>query len=130
MSIWDGIDRQEFESTILELDENAPYQKPFAVASGKKSRSDGVSSGKSRKYNLPAGVEKQVCDDIAFLAAWQSSPDCVTAATLQESKGVDGVIINLAANEGITDQVKDALGKVFKLLEACAQRGKCSKGGL
>ena len=129
MSIWEGVDREDFESTTWELHKIAPSQKSFAVTSAKPSRHGEASNRGSQQYTLPIGVEKQVCDDIAFLAAWECSPECVTAASLQESANAGGITVNLAANEGISTHVMQTLDEIFRLLEACAQRGKCSNEG-
>ena len=127
MSIWDGINRHEFEAKVNELQKIAPSQRPALAAT--RENNTPVEASSKIPYTLPIEVEKQVVDDIAFLAACESLEGGVTAATLLTHGNHDKATIHLAANEGVSDQIIDNITRMLELLEHCAQRGKyqCSR---
>ena len=122
MSIWDGTNRHDFEAQVNELQKTAPSQR-LALAATLVGIAPGLGNNKT-EYTLPFKVEKQAVDDIAFLAACESVEGGVTAATLRSLGSHDKTTINLAANEGVSDQIIDSITGMLKLLEICAQRGQ------
>lgn len=110
-SIWDEVCRAEFDrdvvslrhqndvpgtARIYELNDNSTASGPFSLA-----------------------IERQVADDVAFVAAFREGVTAVTAVTLELKE--EGLRVMLAANEGVEDIVKEALEKVFRALEDCAR---------
>ena len=110
-SIWDTVCRAEFDRDVVslkrqndvpgtahiyELNDNSTASGPFSLA-----------------------IERQVADDIAFIAAFREGVTSVTAATLELKE--EGLRIVLAANEGVEDIVKEVLEKILRALEDCAR---------
>jgi hypothetical protein len=124
MSIWNGVNRQEFELSVANLQQIAPSQRPLSGGILIQSQIDARSASHSQNHSLPLSVEKQICDDIAFLAARESSEGGVTATTLQESEHNNSTTMNLTATEGISDEARVAIIEVLRLLEQCAHRCK------
>jgi hypothetical protein len=122
MSIWDGLNRRDFESKVIELQKIAPSQRLASTAALEEETT--VAPGIRTEDTLSLKVERQVVDDIAFLAASETSEGGVTAATLQSHGPHNETIINLAANEGISHQIIESFTRMMKLLELCAQSGK------
>ena len=116
------MNRQDFESSVADLQKIAPSQRPLSGSVFP--QKDAAPVGHLQSHSLPLSVEKQICDDIGFLAAWDSSEGGVTAATLQESGHNNSTIINLAANEGISNEARENVNAVSRLLEQCAHRCK------
>ncbi|KAK4542238.1 hypothetical protein LTR36_006891 [Oleoguttula mirabilis] len=111
-SIWDSTDRAAFEKDVAALHTLAPSQivpKDLRQAPGITTTDPGV--------ELPNGLEKQFAKDLAFLAAWQSTPGCVAAATIQHKWKPNGLRVVIAANEGIAPEVSAALEHIFELVE-------------
>ena len=73
-------------------------------------------------YGLPLGTEKQLADDISFLTAWNRLPGCVAAATVQCKTDPDGLLVTIAANEGVAPEVSTGLKEIFAIVERCAAR--------
>ena len=124
MSIWNGVNRLDFETSVATSQQTAPSQRPLPATTRGKLESNTARTSNSRGHSLPLSVEKQICDDIAFLAAYESAERGVTAATLQEPERNNATRINLAANEGISVEGKRNTGALLRLLEDCAHRGK------
>ena len=126
MSIWKGINRAAFEANLANLHQIAPTQKCEGAKFVSKLTQSVISSNSSSgSKGLPASVEEQLSKDFAFLAAWESSPNCVTAATVVASESPHGVTVTLAANEGIAACVVEAFTQILQLLKDCALRRKC-----
>ena len=121
MSIWDSIDRDEFEAHVRELERLAPYQDAQV---NRVALNDGPDDVEDDDCKLPESVESQIADDLAFLAAFDSTPACVSAATIVKSVESTGLTVRIAANEGIAPQVQDSLGRLLTSVERCARCGK------
>ncbi|KAK5694900.1 hypothetical protein LTR97_009491 [Elasticomyces elasticus] len=118
-SIWDGVDRPKFEQDLADLHRIAPYQQvPRVALSPSRTPVDGQT-----EFNLPASIEKQLATDFAFLASWQPTPRCVAAVTVDSTDVLGhGLVITLAANEGVAKQVQESFQRLFGLLRSCASR--------
>ena len=79
-------------------------------------------SGRSKERVLLFEAEQQIADDIAFVAAVQEGHKEISAVTLEEQTEPCGLTIRLAANEGLSRDVKDALSAIFDLLNQCANK--------
>ena len=110
-SIWDKVGRAEFDrdvvslkdqthvpgpSHVYKLDDNSTVSSPFSLA-----------------------IERQIADDVAFIAAFREGARSVTAVALELED--EGLRVVLAANDGIKNVVKKALDKIFRILEDCAR---------
>ena len=117
-SVWDGIGRKTFEKRV-----DALHQTRFLPQSWVLSEQDWPEKRSTDVF--PFAIEKQLCDDLAFIAACEYGVRYVTVATLEPvNGGAGGLILRLAANEGIRDKVKDAVGKILRVLERCAQKSE------
>lgn len=117
-SIWDRVGRETFESHVDAFQRTKYVPDPHVLSEGDwpKPRDQDV---------LPFSVEKQLADDIAFIAACEYGVAHVTAAAVQPSKKEPcGLVVRLAANEGICDRVKYAMEELLSSLEQCAKKGK------
>lgn len=121
MSIWNSIDRADFEANLEKLYNIARIQSAPATAERHSSHLSSALNHNGKDYALPTDVEKQICDYLAFFACWKSSPECVTGVTIEESEKGDGTVIALAANEGVSSQVSKAFMPLLHQLEACAK---------
>jgi hypothetical protein len=115
-SIWDRLDRRVFESEIDALHRTSfiPESQVLEKKHWPKPRQTDY---------LPFETEKQLADDISFLSAYEYGVQYVTAAAVEASER-DGVLIRLAANEGIRDEVRSAWEKIMFLLEQCSAKSR------
>jgi hypothetical protein len=75
-------------------------------------------------YNIPLEIERSLTDDLAFVAAFQSQVDFVSAVAMEQSQSL---LFRLAANEGVTTVVKDHFDQVFPVLKSHAHKGSLSE---
>lgn len=121
-SIWRDVDQNRFRMKVVEL-EKASQEVPRDPKVYRESdwlRSS-VREGENRRV-LPFGVEQQLADDLAFIAATEEGVDAVSAVGLEEAAERDGIVIRLAANEGIRENVQETFETIFGLLKQCALR--------
>ena len=113
-SVWDRVGRHLFEREIDALRRTNFVPEPRALQK--------ENWPKTRHTDcLPFETEKQLADDIAFVSAYEYGVQYVTAATVQASKR-DGLLVLLAANEGICDEVRRAWDKLMPLLKECTAK--------
>lgn len=114
-TIWKRIKRASFESSVAQLNETKPIPETRDYSA------DDVSIPRNG-YPLPFDVERQLADDFAFFAAYESGVDYVSAATVCATTGDIGLTVSLAANEGIATCVEKFFKDIFVALENCAQK--------
>jgi hypothetical protein len=121
-SIWRDVDQNKFRMKVVEL-EIASKEVPRdpKVYSEADWLHPGVRVGESR-HVLPFGVEQQLADDLAFIAAAEEGVNAVSAVGLEEAPERDGIVVRLAANEGIKENVEETLKRIFRLLKQCSSR--------
>ena len=115
-SIWKTVDRASFESSVAHLSAIRPVPKTREYLA------DDASIPRKR-YPLPFEVERQLADDFAFLAAYESGVDFVSAATVCTTLNEPGLTISLAANEGVANCVEVSFKDILVVLEKCARKG-------
>ena len=121
MSVWDVISRADFEQSVSRLYEVTHF--PRASENYRLPETfEGQNQGRD-SFSIPARLERQLADDFAFIAAWETVPGSVTAATIACSAELDGSCLTLAANGGISQPVQDALQHICKTLQQCALGG-------
>ena len=74
-------------------------------------------------YQLPQGVEYQLAQDLAFIAAHEEGVHSVSAATVEETATQQGLIFNIASNSGIGASVRETFLGIGNFLEQCARKG-------
>lgn len=123
-SIWRDVDQKEFRLNIVEL-EKASNEVPRDPKVYREAdwvppciRVD------ETHHVLPFGVEQQLADDLAFIAAAEEGVNAVSAVGLEEAAEQSGIVVRLAANEGIRENVRETLKMIFGFLEQCASKGR------
>ncbi|KAF2869865.1 hypothetical protein BDV95DRAFT_89616 [Massariosphaeria phaeospora] len=122
-SIWDGLSRKVFERDLdaLSSTNHVPVSQTLQSNEWPTDRGQEI---------FPFEVEKQLCDDIAFIAAYDYGVEYVSAVTVEPGES-GGIVVRLAANQGVSTRVIDALQEVFSLLKTCARKeislGPCAE---
>jgi hypothetical protein len=121
-SIWREVDQDNFRKKMVELEiasKEVPRDpKVYREADWLR---PGVRPGEDT-HVLPFGVEQQLADDLAFIAAAEEGVNAVSAVGLEEATEHGGIVVRLAANEWIRENVQETLKTIFGLLEQCASR--------
>lgn len=116
LSIWDWVDRGKFENDVVALSQTNGVPEPHIYDEAEWPQ-------QGTQALLPFALERQVADDLAFIAAYDYGVDYVTAATLEASNDPPCLTIRLAANEGVKDCVKRAFEQLLNTLQSCASKG-------
>ena len=119
-SIWDNIGRETFESHVDALSRTrfVPNARVLHEEDWPKETNSG---------GLPFRIERQLCDDFAFIAAFEYGVGYVTAATIElAAQQLGSFTLRLAANEGICGRAKSAIEELLSVLGRCARKGKRS----
>ncbi|TID25409.1 hypothetical protein E2P81_ATG04508 [Venturia nashicola] len=116
-SIWDDIDRNQFEQNADDLEALKYRAAPWAQARSEWPEDD-------KRYSIPYAVERQLADDFAYISACEPKVVTVTAATVEAYENPPGIIIRLAGNKGIREYVQHALGQILRNVEQCARKGR------
>lgn len=116
-SVWKIVRRAEFEKNVsgLRRENDVPAMShiyPLDDFAPRKSHQDYAL--------LTLDIEKELADDVAFIAACEEGAYTVTACTIEASS--DNLRFILAANEGIQPHVEDVVKSILSTLERCAQR--------
>lgn len=88
---------------------------------------DLVAGPRDSSYPLPLEVERSLADDFAFIAAFQPSVGFVTAATVEQSSDNPSLVVKLAANEGVSAEVRSKFDEMLEMLRKHARKGIPSK---
>jgi hypothetical protein len=119
-SIWRDVDQNTFRVNVVDLErasKEVPRDPKVYREADWLSRS--VAPGGNCQV-LPFGVEQQLADDLAFIAAADEGVNAASAVRLEEAAEQGGVVVRLAANEGIRENVQETLETIFGLLKQCA----------
>ena len=127
MSIWTGISRLDFVHNLSELEELAPSQTISALPLP---AVNGHIIENRPGLILSEEWERQLTDDLSFVAVWENAPASVTAATVSSSPGSRSLIVTIAANEGIAPQVEETFNRLLERLSSCASCGQSPLGVL
>lgn len=74
----------------------------------------------TQKRILSFETEERLANDFAFVSAAREGVGSVTAVCIEEKQEPLGLIIRLAANDGVRQEVKDSICAICNLLAACA----------
>lgn len=121
-SVWKDIDEYEFRRNIIELEKVSKevprdpkvYTLDNWLARGTRSV--------DMEHILPFHVEQQLADDLAFIAASQEGVKAVSAVGIEELDKHSGLIVRLAANDVIPDDVPTTFESMFRILKQCAMK--------
>ncbi|KAI9881003.1 MAG: hypothetical protein M1830_009497 [Pleopsidium flavum] len=116
-SVWDGVSQKTFRDNVNKLTRlpNSVPKDPRVYT-----KEDWLGRGNQEESRtFPFEVERQLADDLAFIAASEEGGRRVSAVTIEEDKGA-GLIVRLAANKGAPEAVSASLEKIFAVLQQCA----------
>lgn len=116
-SVWDSIGRKKFEERLdtLRRANFTPASRILLEKDWPKQRPQDV---------FPFATERQLCDDLSFIAACEYGVGYVTAATAEVVKDdSEGLRLRLAANKGVDNHVVEEIKKILRSLQRCAQKG-------
>jgi hypothetical protein len=115
-SIWCKVSRLTFENNIDEL---ATY-KTYVPGARDYTRVAEHDSGDSR--TLPLELERRLADDFAFISSSDFGVRHVPVATIGQCMGYQGLVLRLAANEGIDTEIYQEISKILRKLELCSTK--------
>ena len=121
-SIWHDVPEDEFRRQIVAL-----QYKLGELPADPKIHSTAVWQKKAARYDtchrlLPFTVEHRLADDLAFIAAAKEDAKAISAAAVEEASNGSGLIIRLAANDGVLPEVADTFRAICHLLSRCASK--------
>ncbi|KAL9597552.1 MAG: hypothetical protein Q9219_005054 [cf. Caloplaca sp. 3 TL-2023] len=100
-SIWKGLDKPKFRQTIIALATETNEVPTDPKSYTKDGRRSNISSGAQAARTLSFEDEQRLADDLAYLAASQEGVGTVTAVVVEELSEPPGLLIRIAANEGV-----------------------------
>jgi hypothetical protein len=113
-SVWNRVNQNTFETALDSLHRTKFVLEPEVLQENDWPEARAIET-------LPFAIEKQLSDDIAFLSAYEYGVRYVTAATV-EAREREGLLVRLAANEGVCVVVEDAWKRLFTILARCAEK--------
>jgi hypothetical protein len=123
-SIWKPLNENTFRKHIMQLcsiSKDVPVDPHVHTKEAWRTRGERTAL---EDASIPFTVEMQVADDFAFLAAATEGAHSVSAAAIETVEDPKGLIIRLAANEGVASPVKQALTEMLDSLQLCGSGGK------
>ena len=123
-SIWKPLNENTFRKHIMQLcsiSKDVPVDPHMHTKEARRKRSERT---ELEDASIPFTVEMQVADDFAFLAAATEGAHSVSAAAIETVEDPKGLIIRLAANNGVASPVKQALTEMLDSLQLCGSGGK------
>ena len=122
-SIWRDSNEDDFRTRVVALEKASGEVPSDPKVHSIQQWSETTSRQDNCKPLLPIYVEQRLADDFAFVAAAKEDPKAVSAVAIQERSDGLGLIIRLAANDGVLPEVKDTLRAMLDLLASCARQG-------
>lgn len=121
-NFWRPDIKREFHQKVIKLQDwnREPYP-PQAYRQRDKPKSD--------NHVLSGGVEQHIADHLAFLAQSEEGARTVSAATIEEVAGGNGMTVRIAANETPAKEVLEGLTKIGKVVEMYVAEGVYSLHG-
>lgn len=75
-----------------------------------------VAQSNFSEYLLPLEIEIRLCNDLSFLSANEAGVNSVAAACIEEGRNGDGLTLLLAANAGVSPQVRKGLLEIWEAI--------------
>lgn len=121
-SIWSLVGEVQFQrniSTLWKATRGRPKEPQTYLVAVPGVHNDGV---------LPIALELQLVNGMASIATAEKGVECVSAAVIEIPRYPSiGLRFSLAANEGISQMVKDCLDKVIASVRRVAREGQSTK---
>ena len=125
-SIWKGLSEDAFRQTVIALSRATNGVPVDSKRWWSMSRSSQSLATPIECRLLSFQTEKRLADDFAFISAAQEGVETVAAVCIEEIREPMGLVICFAANEGIREEIRNALGEICDCLMSCAQAGRYS----
>lgn len=116
-SIWKSVGQRAFWDAVSKLKNLKPVPIECSHPLPEHFKEDSID-------RLPFEEELQLADDFAFIAAYEFGVDYVTTAAIEVQPRFSGLVIRLAANEGVADCVVEKLDAIAAVLKRCADKSK------
>lgn len=123
-SIWKFLPEDTFRQHLVELEKctNAVPIQPQTFAL------DSQNLTTRESYTLPLETEQHIADDFAFLAAIEEGAQSVAAVCLEQHLEPPRLFVRFAALDlSLSDEVKDALNSITKLLSTVTERDESTR---
>ena len=124
-SVWGLVDRAAYSQNLTQLVQLGRERDLSRLTRNSNNRDWDLVEVKGL---LPFGVEKQLAEDFAFLAACDKSRDHVSAASVAFRSHSDSLCVSLASNQGIDPRVEAGFHELFEILSECAYQRKFGIG--
>ena len=121
-SLWNKVGEHDFRKNIAELGRVSGSVPCDAKANDLDQWGKRLVDAKSQTLDL--GTERTLADDLAFIAVYAKEAKTVSAVAVEELRDGQGLIISLAANQGVALRTQDAFRSIFQRLSACASRSQ------
>ena len=119
-SIWQPLSQKKFLQNVVDL-----HQISKKVPGNPKIHSRTEWSAERIRYDsvdyiLPFSVEQRLADDLAFIAAAEEGVKAISAVGLEQNVETHSLIVRLAANDTIPQDLPATFESMFDLLGKCA----------
>lgn len=122
-SIWKELSEDAFRRTVISLSRATDVVPVGSKLWWSTSRSSQSLPSLTNCRLLSCQTERRLADDIAYISAAQEGVERVAAVCIDELREPPGLIFRIAANEGIREEIRDALQRICDCLMSCAQTG-------
>lgn len=85
---------------------------------------ENIPAGGIGTFNLPVDREKQLADDLAFIASSEDDSKRIVAVCMEEQSNNGGVVIRVASNVGDVENTARNLQRVADSMSEASHRGK------
>ncbi len=119
-SIWAGLTQDEFRRNVVALQRASNEVPGDPKIHSRNEWSNPEIWQDDPKRVLPFSIEQRLADDFAFLAAAEEGVKSVSAVGLEQDIERHGMVVRLAANDTIAQDVLRTFELMFDLLVKCA----------
>ncbi|OAP64272.1 hypothetical protein AYL99_00244 [Fonsecaea erecta] len=127
-SIWQDVPEDAFRRRIVALSaatKGVPGDSKYSVSRSASTQELPPATG---ARVLSFKTEQRLADDFAFILRAQEEVESTTAVCIEEIPEPPGLIIRVAANEGVQAEVKSTLEQICGCLMSCARGGMKLEG--
>lgn len=119
-SIWRDVTQDEFRRNVVALQRASNEVPGDPKIHSRNQWSNPRIRVDDPNYVLPFSVEQRLADDFAFLAAAEEGVKTVSAVGLEQGIEHHGMIVRIAANDTVPQDVPKVFKLMFELLVRCA----------
>lgn len=122
-SIWKPISEDEFRRNMIRLSKasaEVPQQQKYVWSIPSAYL---IAQPSSSVRLLSLDKEQRLADDFAFIAAAKQGASKVAAVCIEETEQHTGLIVRVAANDGVDEDTKAGLENICNHLSNCTKNG-------